>query len=287
METQEVKELRAAFSDPANVIESAQLYDTIIVCPSMFGAEGQVRGWFNTFNAFATARDHRFFKVRTEGTANLAYTNMESADSMNFPFEAYSMGISFFSPASNFMAGIQLVPEQGGPPSVMPGRIDPSAGHLWKFELPRHAAIVLKTNQDVRVEVPCYAAPPGYGPTGGGAALEQNTMPGPNGVYSFKNYKQHSTLNTFGTQGVPIITNRFKFPNPLIIPKNSTIEGELVLSEYARTLIGSLMGPQNYVFANGNVAVGTNMATFFPMRFGIRLSLFGKRMIQQRGQYHV
>jgi len=267
--------LRSAFSDPANVVESASLYDSILLCSRYYGAEQTVRGWFTTFATFAAARDHRFFKVRTEGVANLAYTNLESADTMNFPFMAYSMGISFFAPASNMMSQSGIV--QG---VVQPVAVDPLPSHLWQFELPRHSAIVFKTNQDVRAEVPCFACPPGYGPTGGGAALEMNTQDA-----QLRGWKQRSALNSFGSQGVPVITNRYKFPVPLVIPKNATIEGELVLSEYARYLIGGLNGPYDYVFQNGEAV--SPLADFFPMRFGIVLSLFGLRLVQQRGQYHV
>jgi len=275
---QENKQLEAAFKDPESVIEAATLYDTILVSRLFYGQEQSVRGWFSTFAAMAASPDIRFFKVRTEGTAGLPYCNQQSADSMDFPFMAYSMGVTFFAPASNMMGETKYhTPDGSGLTNA--ANVDPGVPHFWTFDLPRHAAIALKTNQDVRTEVTAYACPPGYGPMGGGAALE---IPLP--AQGVTLYRQHAQLNTFGTQGVPVLTNRFKFPAPIVIPKNATIEGVLYLSTYARTVLAGLSGPLDYLFQAGDTMVQVEK---FPMRFGVQMSLMGYRLVQQRGQYHV
>jgi len=272
------QELREAFKDPHNVVEAAALYDTILVCNKYYGSEINVRGWYTSFAAFAAAQDMRFFKVRTEGTAGLPYTNQQSADSMEFPFMAYSMGLAFFAPASNMMGNAYEEDMDGAGDTVAAG-LNPGIPHFWQFDLPSHAAIALKTNQDVRAEVTAYACPPGYGPMGGGAAFEMDTT-GEGGSL----YLAHAQINSFGTQGVPVLSNRFRFPVPIAIPKNATIEGLLYLSAYARDVIGSWRGPDHYLFnmpGNDDIYVKE-----FPMRFGIQMSLFGYRLVQQRGQYH-
>lgn len=279
MEDKQTQELRAAFKDPESVIEAASLYDTIILSRLFYGQESTVRGWFTTFAAMAASPDIRFFKVRTEGTAGLAYCNQQSADSMDFPFMAYTMGLTFFGPASNMIGDVTYHEDEGGPGPTTASNLDPSIPHFWQFDLPRHAAIALKTNQDVRAEVAAYAAPPGYGPMGGGAAFE---LPLPE--HGATLLRQHAQINSFGTQGVPALTNRYKFPVPIIIPKNATIEGMLYLSTYARDVLANLTGPLDYIFQTGDTTV---INETFPMRFGVQMSLFGYRLVQQRGQYHV
>lgn len=266
---------------PMNVVESAPLYDTILVCSDYYGQEAAVNGWYTTFGLFAQARDYKFMKSRTEGTAGLPYCNMQSADSMPYPFYAYTMGITFFAPSSNIIGSTKYHSPNGGGGETWPYAVDPIIPHFWQFDLPRHAAIIFRTNQDVRAENTCYTCPPGYGPMGGGAAFEINTY---DDVTGFAAYKQHAALNTFGTQGVPVLHNRFKFPKPIAIPKNATIEGELVLSKYARDCLADMIGPFEYLFSNVDL---TTIVEKFPMRFGIQFSLFGLRMVQQRGQYHV
>jgi hypothetical protein len=276
MNTEE-KKLMAEFDNPANVVESAALFDSIVICPVFYGQEARVPGWFTTFALFAVAREHKFFKSRTSATANDAYTNMESSDSLTYPFVAYSMGLSFHAPASNITAKEHI---HGG----LPYAPDPVPPHVFQFDLPNHAAVSFKTNQDTRAEVQAYACPPGYGPIGGGAALEQNYIRGINGD-GRKPFKARAAIQTIGTQGVPIISNRFPFPEPLPIPKNASIEGQLHISDYARDLLMALAGPYSFVFQTPTEA--TNPAALFPMRYVITLSLFGKRLVQQRGQYHV
>jgi len=267
--------MEAQGSQVANVKESWALYDTILICPTFYGAENGVRGWFTTLAAFGAVQEHRFFKARTEATATLPYNNLQSEDSMDFPFVAYNMGITFFAPASN----IQGIATEEDVANLI-NQLNPAISHFWTFDLPRHCSISFKTNQDVRAEVTCYGAPPGYGPMGGGCAFE--LTPPLVGPPIEPLYKQHAQMNFYGTQGVPIATNRFKFPEPIEIAKNSVIEGTLNLSEYARYILTGVAGPTNYAFQNTDVG-----CTFFPQRFGVQFSLHGYRLIQQRGQYHI
>lgn len=264
-------EVLALFKRYKNVAESWTLYDSILICNTFYGAENQVQGWFSTFQDFASHEQHIFFKSRTEAIAGGAYTNQQSSDTMDFAFLAYSMGIAIWAPAPNLegTSGTQI---EGASGVVDYG--DPSIGHFFQFDLPRHMGIQFRTNQDIRAECTCYAAPPGYGPIGGGAASEIpetaiiNALP---------------VINIAGTQGVPVLQNRFKFPIPIGIPRTATIEGILKVSPYARYVLEGITGPQYYVFqADG----GGPPFEFFPKRYGIQFSILGKRLVQQRAQYH-
>jgi len=260
-----------------NVKEAWSVYDTILVCSNFYGQETSVNGWFTSFALFGSTQEHRFFKTRTEATANLAYCNQQSSDAMEYPFIAFTMGVTFFAPTPN-IAGTQN--PRGGENAIE--NFDPGFAHFWTYDLPRHCSISFKTNQDVRAEVNCYGAPPGYGPMGSGCAFElSEQVLAPPPIEPL--FKQHAQMNFYGTQGVPILQNRFKFPEPIEIAKNSVIEGILNLSEYAINILTSVNGPVSYAFQNATAAG----QTFFPQRFGVQFSLFGYREIQQRGQYHI
>ena len=257
------QEVLSLFRKFRNVAESWALYDTINVCSTFYGAEQNVQGWYTTFNAFAAQEQQIFFKARTEAIAGSAYTNQQSADTMDFAFVAYSMGITLFAPSANLGAGGDVTTN------------DPSMAHFWQFDLPRHLGIQLKVNQDIRAECTAYAAPPGYGPVGGGAASDIPEVAVVNAL---------PVVNIAGTQGQPVLRNRFKFPEPIGIPRTATIEGILHVSEYARYVLNGLLGPQNYAFQPDSP--GGPPYVFFPKRYGIQFSLLGKRLVQQRGQYH-
>jgi len=267
------KDVIAAFSDKMNVAESFPIYDTLLLCSTFYGQEQNVRGWYTTFAAFAAQEEHHFFTVRNEALASLPYCNLQSADSMDYPYLAYSMGLRFFGPSTNIQG--ERIPPNGDTGYIT--TLDSAIGHFFQYDLPRHCSISLKVQQDTRVEVTGYCCPPGYGPSGGGAAFEITQLIPP----AEDQYRQHAQLNMFGTQGVSVITNRFKFPSPIGIPRNGNIEGVLKLSEYARYVLIAVLGPSNMFFTSE----GADVTDTFPARFGIQLSLFGKRLVQQRGQY--
>jgi hypothetical protein len=273
----------------ANVGEAWPLYDTLCVSPNLYGAEANA-GWFTTFPAFAANETHSFFKQRTEGSLDLAYTNKQSADTMDYAFWAYSLGVSFFSPG---VRGLGKLDGDGvlGPTS----EFDANVAHWWETILPRNCAIQLKVNQDIVAELPCMAAPPGYGPSGGGAAFNHNNcgyvppVP-PNGTPGTDgNAGYYPVLNMCVTQGVPSITNRWRFPSRLAIPRTATIEAILHVSREARETLSHAIGPLNYLFPNSRPVDGEGAPypwTEFASRFGIQVSLIGKRAVQQRGQLH-
>ena len=271
-EPQNELEVLALFRRFKNVAESWTLYDSILVCETFYGTEPSVQGWFTTFNAFAQQEQHIFFKSRTEAIAGGAYTNQQSADTMDFAFVAYSMGITIWAPAPNLEGTIGSIAE--GAQGVV-DYSDPSISHFWQFDLPRHMGIQFKTNQDVRAECTCYAAPAGYGPIGGGAASDVPEIPIVNSL---------PVINIAGTQGVPILQNRFKFPEPIGIPRTATIQGILQVAPFGRYSLTGIKGPQSYVIQPQD---GGPPYVFFPKRYAIQFSILGKRLVQGRANYHV
>jgi len=256
-----------------NVAESYPIYDTVIICSELFGKEKSLNGWYTTFRDFASDEKHTFFKTRTIGNSHLAYCNMDSADNIDFVYKAYSIGVRFFAPVS---------PEGYSEIIVSPAGMNENVIPFWLFDLPKHVGIDFRVQQDVIVENTCLATPPGYGPRGGGGA-----QPVPDAAGIFPN--QAPWKVTTGSNGEPVIDNRFPFPSPIEIPRNTPIEANLVLSSYARYIVGGWIGPRSWVLPTEEQASQPpGQADYFvtSTRFGIQVSLYGYRQVQQRGQYH-
>jgi hypothetical protein len=259
-----------------NVAEAWAIYDTAIVCETIYESPTP-QGWFTSFANMAQQEKHTFFKGRTEANVGLQYCNMQSADTMDYAFECYSLGLTIFVPASNTQAVEMEAAVPPPPPPPFIANLESAHLHWFQFELPRHLGIQFKVQQDIRAELCGYLAPSGYGVTGSGTAFpDSDKVAGAGDLPIMKFY---------GNQGVPILKNRWEFATPIGIPRTSTIEGILWFSEYARYVMGNMAGPWSYIFQNPGVAADDY--SYFPMRCGIQMSLLGKRLVQQRGQYHV
>lgn len=258
-----------------NVAESWPVYDTLCVCNTFYGTESVQQGWFNTFIAMSQREQHSFFKARTEGSIGLQYSNKQNQDTMDFAFEAYSLGVSFFAPGTRKLGNVT-----DGAFDLL----DHGSAHWWEVEFPRHCAIQLKVQQDIVAELPCAFASPGYGPQANGASFEAG-----NGVWEDQVTPwMPAVVNMAVNMGVPSISNRWRFPKKIGIPRTATVEAILTISEQGRAALAALgnagVGPYDYVLPETNDA-GEGWKSI-PARYGIQVSLIGKRMVQQRAQYH-
>jgi len=269
--TAEEAAVHKEFAKYANVVEAWPLYDSIVISRQFYGNEQGVDGWYTSFANFGAQETHKFFKVRTDSVGQ-AYCNMQSADSMDFAFRLHSVGLAIWSPAPN-MEGVVNVQDTDGVVQTIFGN-DQAIGHWFAAELPNHLSISLKVQQDIKIELPGMGCPPGYGPIASGTANQLVDDPD----YGEIPYNINSVV-----QGVPILENRYPLPTPIGIPRTASIEGRLTLSETARSVLQAVTGPQDFWF---NSTDGLPAYTFFPKRYIITFSLFGERMIQQRGEYH-
>ncbi|MEJ2330815.1 MAG: hypothetical protein P8Z33_13375 [Gammaproteobacteria bacterium] len=257
-----------------NVTESYPLYDTILICSDFYGKETNIVGWFTNFRDFANNDKHTFFKSRTIGSTHLAYCNFDSADNVDFVYVAMSMGVRFFGP---------IVPDgyKGGvSDDYALTLLNENNPTWWLFDLPKHCGVDFRVQQDVIVENTCLATPPGYGPRIGGGT---QPITDPNVNIQYQAYK----IVTGGI-GEASIDNRFPFPYPVKIPRNATIEANIYPSLYARRVMEDLAGPLDWVGsgASGAETPGSTDTFAVPVRYGIQVSLYGYREVQQRGQYH-
>lgn len=258
------------FKQYANVVEAWAMYDTIGISPILYGSESQA-GFFTTFEQFGRQETHSFFKQRTEGAVGLPYTNQQSSDTMDFAFIAHSIGLAVFAPAPA-VSGVAH-----GADGTIGSVEDPdlAIGAWFASDLPRHMGLQFKIQQDIRIELPSLHAPPGYGGAGGGAALPNITNVA---------FGDIPFVSAVASQGVPVLANRYPLPYKIGIPRTSTIEGKIFLSEYARHVLTNVLGPREMQF---NSDTGAAPYTFFQKRYLLQFSLIGERLVQQRDQYHV
>lgn len=247
-----------------NVGENWTLYDTVL-CGGYTSSMSFNDGYQTTFAAMGGLNSVPFFNVRNRNHG-LAYNNQDTRDQLPWAFRIFTIGVSFFSPATVLYRNNAGVPR--GPQNIEQA--------LWETELPKHASLVLQTNQDERLKINTLMTPSGSGIVSGGVAQ------GDPELQIVGNVTPASALQSY-SQGVPELTNKWGFPNPLDVPRRANLSVTIRFSEYGRQLLQTMPGPFFQVFrADGSA--GTY--TFKNGMFGIQVVLGGQRLVQQRGQYH-
>lgn len=247
-----------------NVAEAWEMHDTVMVGINASSLQYS-DGYFNSFAAMGAANDVPFFNVRNKNHG-LPYNNQETRDALPYPLRIFSIGVQFFAPAT------ACVQNSGGTP-IAP---QVATAAVWEADLVKNTAIVLQTNQDEVLKLNCQLAPPGVGPCGGGYAQGDMTN------YSVQ-FPYPNVTKTTNTQGVAMLTNKWGFLNPLEIPRRVNVSAKIVMSEYARNLLGAMPGP---FYQNMRSVANTGAYHFAQGLHGIRVFLGGQRLVQQRGQYH-
>ena len=143
---------------------------------------------------------------------------------------------------------------------------------LWEACLPRHCGLEFKLNQDIKLEINAMMPGSGCGPIAGGYGLQDPTM---------LNDVPYKPTFAAGSQSTPSSKVSFYFANPIGIPRKCAISATIRPNEYARRLLQTMGGPFFYRWQNL-----TGVETFKPCAFGIRVTLLGSRLVQQRGQLH-
>ena len=249
-----------------NVREQWLLYDSVGVFDTTGSAIVNPPGWFTTFAGLGAANEVDFFNVRNRNVG-LMYTNQDSRDNMPYGFRCTSIGIGLWAMCFT-QAPTWAIDDAFSP--------DDSVSHIWQNDLPRHASITFRVQQDDILKCTALMAPPGYGPYGGGFGRgSPSRLP-----TDVSNGYDH-TANVV-TQGNPFVTCRWTFPLSIDIPRRATINVKLKFSEWARQFLAIL--PQGREWFGINDA---DDVTGLPIFAGIQCSLAGERLVQQRGQHHV
>jgi hypothetical protein len=232
-----------------NVVEAYALFDTVQIGGKVEPEEG-----YPTFAALSAEEEIPFFTKRTRSKVGLAYTNKDSTDALPFAFHIYSMGIGWLG----FPERAKLPAE---PTADQISEFE--AGYLFEKIIPAHCGVTLKVREDERLAHTAEFVPPGAGVLGynGGA---YNDAP----VHAM-------------TQGWPDLANRWRFPEPVQVPRNTIVTVNLKFSKYAKSLLLAMQGPGGI-----DLSLGPNQPITIQRRALIRVSLIGKREVQQRGELH-
>lgn len=248
---------------PKNVKENWVLYDTILVHTNV-DTLAYNDGWFSTYAALGLQNELPFFNVRNRNHG-LPYNNQDTRDALSYGFRIWTIGVQWFGPSITEYQNIDL--------NVPTGESTLSSV-TFTNELPKHTSLILTTNQDERLRINSLMTPSGVGNVGGGVSQGDPEGFGlglPNGA------------TWTNGQGVPILSNKWGFHEPLEIPRRANISVRLQLNDYGKQIAQGLRGPYWHpmrgVAGDGDFYLAKATA-------GIRVILGGQRLVQQRGQYH-
>lgn len=233
-----------------NAWETYTLYDSVMISGAV-DTLYKSASWYADYAALAVPASIPFLNVRNAAGVGSPYNNFDSRDKMPYPFQVWSMGIDF---------NPQAVINGTSPDSSMS-----VAAALFANELPKHCGFIFKVSQDEKLVNTTMLMPSGQGVVGWADGMEETT-----------GYPQ---LIQNVNQGDPARENRWKFAEPVCLPREVNISGELVFSEYGRQLLAKMLGPNDLVLqaADTDPYAGASI---------IRVSMYGKREVQQRNALH-
>lgn len=253
-----------------NAVEAWPIYDTVLVGPG----QGSVNGakWYETFLALAADDSIPFFNQRNRSGVGVAYTNMDAKESMPFGFEVFSLGVQFSAPAAKACEAYSYDGTTLVGPTV---DLHDEAHALFAGELQKHCSVRLQVSQDEKLLAAAQHCPSGTGISGVAGVNATDAL---NGV-------ELGGVQTYGN-GISMIQNRFKFPEPVRIPRNHVFSVHLHLSTYARKLLENMSGPGRVLTGLApDTTWNLNDATV-PAICQMKVSMFGRRYVQQRNALH-
>lgn len=244
-----------------NVKEDFDYYDSVLVYWGLDDLSLRTPGWFSNFQQIGAANAVSFFDVRNLGNTDLAFCNVETRDMTAFPMHIEKIGVSFWSPANKMLYYTGTLPFS-----------DAFQASWWDNDLPRHAALRFKVQQDEKLKTTAMMVPFGAGNVVGGYGMLSEILP---------STSQAPVCAGFN-QGVPVLRNEWQFPIPIQVPRRAALKCSVEINEYARTILSAFAtGAPQY-----KIQVATELSPLPTLPFGITVSISGKREVQQRGALH-
>lgn len=266
MGQQYIPEGTPAGFNPQNVVETYPVYDTLLVGPFMadqhLGHKYVPLKWYESFAALALEEEWPFLDVRNISDVGLAYTNVESKDSFPWAFKAITIGVQFFTAYGAF-------PDIQAEPPFQAG--DYGACQIWQVNLWEHVGLVFEVRDDQKLKTTVELTPSGTGPYG--QSILGGTILGGG-----------STVGGTSCIGEPVLANRWRFPDWIDIPRGCKARILLKPSTYARYLLACMNGPYSWPMKSKDPQATEPILV--DALVGVRVSLFGKREVQQRGELH-
>jgi len=242
-----------------NVRENFPLYDTIAIRSDI--PSGSNEG-FASFAALSQQNVIPFFTTRNRSEYGTAVTNKDTKDALSFAYDIYSIGVEFFTPQNPIEERAA-----GTPPTFTDIQWAIQAlPSLFDDVIRRHTAFILRVREDDKLVAVADLLPSGYGVVGGWHAPGNSPIVG------------HG-------QGWPHLDNRFGYKEPIKVPRNCVIRVDCEFDNWARKALAALPMFRNYYLGPFNPDTGVGVE--FAAAASIRVSLMGKREVQQRGELHL
>lgn len=237
-----------------NAEEAWGIYDTIQIRDGATEKEG-----FPSYIALGGVPLWPFFDQR-KSDIGTAYTNRDSNESLEFAFEAYSLGVRFVAPEGI----VEEKKDVGGESNLL-------IHSIFSRMVAEHVGMRFKVKQDDKLIHTCTMAPSGFGPN------SPSMIQGPNLAVAADQIGYSSPSNT---NGQPHVSGRWKFPAPVEIPRGAVFNMKLEPSAYIRDLLASMIGPSPYKFCPAGEEIEKPSCAL------IRVDIIGKRGVQQRNALH-
>lgn len=211
---------------------------------------------YKSYAAMGALDEWPFFDQR-KSDVGIAYTNRDSNETLEYVFHAYSLGV-------RFVPAPCIVEPQGQSNGADHNHL---VHQILNQALLEHVGLVLRIQQDDKLIHQATLAPDGAGPSGISIGIQ-------GGVAPFAGAGAYCSTN-----GEPLLANRWKWPDPVSIPRGATFSVRLRPSKYLKALMSIMPGPGDLTFDNGT-------AHKIPACALMRVDLIGKREVMQRNQLH-
>jgi hypothetical protein len=239
-----------------NVLEYWPLYDSFWISFQLAQFYPDA-GWLRAYFQLANFGKIQFFNTRTRSEVGLAYNNFDTKKHLPFAYHVHSIGIEICFIVSMMHSDFETK-------SHIIGVNDLDFANI----VANHSSFSFYVGRDEKLVSATSLLPAGMGTAGdmddAGTTLH---------VHNWVNVQNN---------GIVSLTNRYEFPEPILIPRNELIRGELDFSNYALESFAKMpegpfwqkTAPPPVRFVDHSTPVG------------IRASLYGVREVQQRGQLH-
>ncbi len=240
-----VKQSAAAMIRALRVAEAWERYDSVIVGQ---GAEALDPGFFENFSAFAQADSLRWFSQRASAVGR-AYTNQRT-ERTDWAQDLYFFGIQFYAP-----------PGMGDKDDA------PNDTQFWPSMWVKQLAAMMSFRITIAESDEVLVIPGDSAPSGRGVANV------------FADGSAAPFFNP-GTEGIPVLANRWKFPEPIMLPAQAKITVEARVDQPMRAFMSQFTTEPRF-----KAVLNSATNEFVQLRnfFFIRCSFMGPRYLQFRG----
>lgn len=225
--------------------EQWERYDSVVVGD---GAATQARGWFNNWNNFAQAQNLQWFSGRDAGVGP-SYTNQEG-ERTDWAQDIYQVTVQFIAPPG--IADLETDPNDA--------LNSPTLFMMLANAL--HLRVILSESDEI-------------------ASAPADHFPSSFGQVNLLANSQATPVFSMGTNGEAIVSNSWKFPEPIMLAAKSKITVRGTIDRPILQTFMNILGPGFKNIPTGRAA--PNDFILQPNWYVIRVTMRGPRYLQLRG----